>query len=100
MILTGKGTGKDSLEGNGSVDVPNGRLYNLPLLMDVLKFLKYSRPDHTSFEEIHAQFSIHGQRVALRNLELLGKHSAFLAKANSISTAPIWPSICIPVGRA
>ncbi len=73
LYLTGKGTGKDSLEGNGSVDVPNGRLYNLPLLMDVLKFLKIRGPDHTSFEEIHAQFSIHGQRVALRNLELLGK---------------------------
>jgi len=65
------GTNHETLEGNGSVDVPNGRLYNLPLILDILKFLGL-RSDRTSFEELHASFSIHGPRVSMHKLEILG----------------------------
>jgi hypothetical protein len=50
--------------------VPSGRLYNLPLLLDILKFLRWS--DRTAFDELHALFSIHGRRVSMRKLEILG----------------------------
>src|SRR5262249_31094080 len=29
-------------------------------------------PDRTAFEELHAQFAIHGKRVSMRKLEILG----------------------------
>ncbi len=72
LSLSGQGAAIDTLDGNGSLDVPNGRLYNLPLLLDLLKFLGLRWPDRTAFEELHALFSIRGNRVALRKLELLG----------------------------
>ena len=72
LHLTGKGNGGDTLDGNGSIDVPDGRLYNLPLLLDILKFLGLRWPDRTAFDEMHALFSIHGQRVSVRKLELRG----------------------------
>jgi hypothetical protein len=47
-------------------------MYNLPLLLDLLKFLSLRQPDGTAFEEAHATFGIHGQRVAIDRLDLFG----------------------------
>jgi len=76
LFLRGQGGGPaaslDSLEGNGSIDVPDGKLIHLPLLLDLLKFLGLRWPDRTAFQEMHAAFGIHGQRVTLNQLDLLG----------------------------
>jgi hypothetical protein len=72
LHLTGKGTGLASLEGNGSLDMPRGHLYNLPLLLDLLKFLGLRWPDKTAFDQAHAAFSIHGDRLSFSHLELYG----------------------------
>ena len=37
LSLKGLGSGMDSLEGNGSVDIPRGHFYNLPFLLDLLR---------------------------------------------------------------
>jgi hypothetical protein len=71
--LEGKGPEASDLTGRGTIDVPNGRLYNnLPLLLDLLKFLAIRLPDGTAFEEAHASFAIRGQRVAVSRLDLFG----------------------------
>ncbi|MBI3406879.1 MAG: hypothetical protein HY040_00800 [Planctomycetes bacterium] len=72
LYLTGDGSGVDSLDGNGSLDVPNGKILDLPLLIDLLKFLGLRWPDRTLFEEMHAMFSIRGRRFAVRRLDLVG----------------------------
>jgi len=41
-------------------------------LLDLLKFLGLRWPDRTAFQEMHAVFGIHGQRVSLSQLDLLG----------------------------
>jgi hypothetical protein len=75
LHLTGQGSGVGNLEGNGSIDVPyttGTRLYNLPLLLDLLKFLGLRWPDRTLFEEAHATFAIHGNRANITRLDLQG----------------------------
>jgi hypothetical protein len=72
LHLRGLGTGLGSLEGHGSLDVPSGKLLNLPFLFDLLKFLGLHWPDRTAFEELHALFGIHGPRIQLQRLDLLG----------------------------
>jgi hypothetical protein len=73
LHLTGKSSGVESLEGNGSLDMPQGgRLYNLPLVLDLLKFLGLRWPDQTLFEQAHAVYSIHGERVQFNQLDLFG----------------------------
>ncbi len=72
LYLKGEGTELSGLEGGGSLDIPSGKLYNLPLLLDLLKFLSVRWPDRTAFEEAHARFTIHGPRVQINRLELLG----------------------------
>jgi hypothetical protein len=66
-------SGRWVTEGAGRVDVPAGRMYNLPILLDLLKVLKAQAPDKTAFEEGHAQFRIQGDRVKVDQLDLIGK---------------------------
>jgi hypothetical protein len=72
LFLKGDGTDLQGLEGGGSVDVPSGRIYNLPFFLDMLKVLGLRPPDHTAFEEAHAVFSIHGPRMTISRLDLDG----------------------------
>jgi hypothetical protein len=72
LYLTGQGAGVDTLDGNGRLDVPDGKLIHLPLLLDLLKFLGLRWPDRTAFQEAHAVFAIHGKRLQISQLDLLG----------------------------
>lgn len=72
LHLRGRGAAPAGMEGQGTIDVPNGKLYNLPLLLDLLKFLGLRLPDGTAFEEAHAVFGIRGTRVLVSRLDLFG----------------------------
>jgi hypothetical protein len=65
-------TGQPVLTGTGQIDVLNGRLYNLPVLLPLLKLLKLQSPDQTAFEEAHALFELHGDRLRVTQLDLIG----------------------------
>ena len=39
LHLTGSGSDVQGLEGQGSIEVPSGKMYNLPVLLDLLKLL-------------------------------------------------------------
>jgi lipopolysaccharide export LptBFGC system permease protein LptF len=66
-------TGALVTEGMGKIDVPTGRMYNLPILLDLVKLIKGQAPDKTAFEEAHAVFRIHGDRVKVEQVDLIGK---------------------------
>ena len=72
LHLTGEGTDPNGLKGSGRLDVPSGKLYRLPLLLDLLKWLGLRLPDRTAFEQAHATFAIDGPRVQISELDLLG----------------------------
>jgi hypothetical protein len=72
LYLTGTGDGVDELGGGGNVHVPAGKMYNLPVTLDLLKVIALHAPDGTAFEEAHAEFKIHGKRVQFERLDLMG----------------------------
>jgi hypothetical protein len=72
LHLTGEGTDPSGLKGNGRLDVPSGKLYRLPLLLDLLKWLGLRLPDRTAFEQAHATFAIDGPRVQINQVDLYG----------------------------
>jgi hypothetical protein len=72
LFLQGEGVNLESLRGNGRVDIPAGKIYNLPAIVDLLKVLKLKAPDGTAFDEVHAQFAIHGRSVEFNRLDLYG----------------------------
>jgi hypothetical protein len=80
LHLTGQGTDLHGLKGWGSIDVPSGKMYNLPLLLDLLKFLSLRWPDKTLFEEAHARFTIAGPGVDISRIDLVGSAISFGGK--------------------
>jgi hypothetical protein len=66
-------TGRLVVEGNGTIDVPTGRMYNLPILLELVKLLKLQTPDKTAFEQAHVLFRIQGNLVKVDQLDLIGK---------------------------
>ena len=72
LHLSGEGTDPAGMKGNGRLDVPNGKLYRLPLLLDLLKWLGLRLPDRTAFEQARVVFAIDGPRVQINELNLFG----------------------------
>lgn len=70
--LSGSGAGAEELEGAATLHVPSGRLYNLPVFLDMLKVVGLHSPDGAAFEEAHAEVAIHGRRAEVKRLDLLG----------------------------
>jgi hypothetical protein len=66
-------TGRLVVEGTGKVDVPTGRMYNLPIMLDLVKVFKLQTPDKTAFEQAHVVFRIQGDRLKVDQLDLIGK---------------------------
>ncbi|HEY1187216.1 MAG TPA: hypothetical protein VGE74_06130 [Gemmata sp.] len=66
-------TGRLTVEGTGKVDVPTGRMYNLPVLLELVKVLKLQAPDKTAFEQAHVVFRLQGDRIKVDQLDLIGK---------------------------
>ena len=66
-------TGRLVVEGKGKIDVPTGRMYNLPIMLDLVKVFKFQAPDKTAFEQAHAVFRIQGDRLKVDQLDLIGK---------------------------
>ena len=65
-------TGLLTTVGSGQIDVPNGRMLNLPVMLPLLKLLKLQTPDQTAFEEAHAIFELKGDRITVTQLDLIG----------------------------
>jgi AsmA-like protein len=101
LHLTGTSAGVKSLDGDGSFDVISAKLYNLPLLLDLLKFLGLRWPDRTAFEELHALFRVQGPRVAVKRLELQGNAISLTGQGEfnldgtdlSLDFSPTWARI-------
>jgi AsmA-like C-terminal region len=72
LYLNGSGTEVVDLKGNGEVDVPNGKLYRLPVLLDILKTIGLRPPDRTAFEQAHMKFAIENGKLHVQSLDLLG----------------------------
>lgn len=72
LYLKGKGTDLSGLSGNGTVSVPDGKMYRLPLLLDLLKWLGLRLPDRTAFEQAYIRFAIEGSKVRIEDLDLYG----------------------------
>jgi hypothetical protein len=72
VALWGEGTEITGLRGNGHVGVASGKLYHLPLLLDLVKAFGLRLPDRTAFEQALLDFGIEGERILVRKLELYG----------------------------
>jgi AsmA-like C-terminal region len=72
LHLSGDSADVSGLKGNGRIDVMDGKLYRLPLQLDLLKAFGLRVPDRTAFEQAHAAFAIDGPQLQVQSLDLYG----------------------------
>src|SRR5262249_19902410 len=72
LYLTGAGADLRNLRGSGTLEVPTGRRYSVPLLLDLLKVVGLRPPDRTAYDEARADFEINGPRVHVQHIDLFG----------------------------
>jgi hypothetical protein len=70
--LTGEGADLSGLRGNGRIEVPRGKMYKLPLLLDLLKAFSLRLPDSTAFEQARMIFGIEGPQMRVHAIDLIG----------------------------
>ena len=61
-----------SLRGEGALDVPQARMYQLPVFLDLVKALGLRVPDRTAFEQARARYTVEGAQVQFQRLDLFG----------------------------
>jgi hypothetical protein len=79
----GEGSDLLGLKGNGRVDVPAGKMGQLPVLLDLIKAFGLRMPDRTAFEQAQLVFSIEGPQMRVQQLDLLG-HAVSLRGAGKV----------------
>jgi hypothetical protein len=72
LHLIGDGTDLSGLKGNGRIEVAHGKMYRLPLLLDLLKAFGLRMPDRTAFEQARMIFGIEGPQMRIHALDLFG----------------------------
>jgi hypothetical protein len=72
VYLSGEGGDLLTLKGNGRLDVPHGKMGELPLLLDLVKAVGLRVPDRTAFEQAHLVFAVEGPQVRVQELDLYG----------------------------
>jgi hypothetical protein len=82
VALQGKGSDPENLEGKGIIEIPNGKLYNLPVILGLLKFLGLRLPDKTAFEEVYAAFNFERGRAVFTQVKMLGDAFSMQGKGN------------------
>lgn len=72
LEVSGSRAGSHSLAGRGQVRLRDGDIYELPVVVALLKILRIKAPDRNAFTSSLVDFRIEGPRAYLDNIELAG----------------------------
>lgn len=70
--MTGDYTGSHSHRGNGSIQLRQAKIYELPVFLSMLKILKIRPADRTAFDTGNIDFEIQGETIDFKKMEFLG----------------------------
>lgn len=72
LELAGKGRGTHTLQGNGSIRLREADIYELPVMVSLLKILSVRPPDTTAFTESDMEFVIRGNHIYFNKMNFNG----------------------------
>ena len=72
VIIGGEGPSLARLTGEGKLHIREANIYELPLLVSLLKILSKGAPDSTAFNESNIEFRIQGPHITLNRIDFLG----------------------------
>jgi hypothetical protein len=62
----------DSLFGSGNIHLNEANIYELPVMVSLLKIIRAKPPDTTAFTECDVAFDIRGEHILLKRINLIG----------------------------
>ena len=83
LLLSGTGRSVQSLNGAGELHVVDANIYELPVLVSMLKVLTNRTPNTTAFNRCDMQFAIQGEHVHFEQLNLLGDAVSLYGKGET-----------------
>jgi hypothetical protein len=72
VSLRGQGRSLNALGGHGSVQLRNADVYELPVMIALLKILGGANPDRTAFSECHTDFVVQGPHLYFDPINFTG----------------------------
>ena len=80
LDLRGKGSNVNDLNGRGTIQMRNADIYELPLMVSLLKLFSTIPPDATAFTTSDVDFRIQGEHFYVDRIELNGDAISLLGK--------------------
>jgi hypothetical protein len=78
--LRGKGASLNDLGGRGTIQLRDADIYQLPLMISLLKVLSVRQPDTTAFTRSDINFYIQGQHIYVDRIDFSGDAISLLGK--------------------
>lgn len=72
LQLTGNSLGPESYSGKGYLRLRDAQIYEIPLVLSLLKVLSIKQPDNTAFTECNFDFTIADEHFTFAPIELMG----------------------------
>jgi hypothetical protein len=72
MQMGGSCKSLHALRGNGNVKLRNAQIYQIPVILSLLKILSVSEVNRTAFNESNIDFTLQGEDIDLQRIELIG----------------------------
>ncbi|MGI9429095.1 MAG: AsmA-like C-terminal region-containing protein [Bythopirellula sp.] len=72
LTLNGKGRSLATLAGHGEVRITEANIYELPILVSMLKVLRNETPDTTAFNQVDSKFRVQGPHIYLDQIDFKG----------------------------
>lgn len=83
LSIGGTGRNLHALQGSGELHIVDANIYELPLLVAMLKVLRNRTPDTTAFNQCDMKFRIEGEHVHFDQLNLLGDAVSMYGRGES-----------------
>ena len=83
LVVAGTGSSTQTLRGAGELHVVDANIYELPLLVSMLKVLRNRTPNSTAFNRCDMEFAIQGEHINFRQLNLLGDAVSLYGKGEA-----------------
>lgn len=100
LVLRGKGRNLNDLEGHGTIALRDADIYELPLMVAMLKILSIRRPDRTAFSTADIEFHIAGNHLYFDRLRFQGDAISLVGQGEMNMRSEIKLTFHALVGRA
>jgi hypothetical protein len=100
LVLGGAGTSLHQMEGQGEIWLREADIYQLPLMVALLKILSIRTPDTTAFTTSDVEFRVAGEHIYLDKLEFSGDAISLLGAGETNLNGDIRAILSAIVGRS